>query len=74
MVDLEDVISKSKNLIGLNQNEEVGFVNMLSLLALPTKKKQSDESLVDYSNSHVVTLDQYLAILKQKVVDRKNYK
>jgi hypothetical protein len=73
-VDLEDVISKSKNLIGLNQNEEVGFVNMLSLLALPTKKKQSDESLVDYSNSHVVTLDQYLAILKQKVVDRKNYK
>ncbi len=73
-MDLEDVISKSKNLIGLNQNEEVGFVNMLSLLALPTKKKQSDESLVDYSNSHVVTLDQYLAILKQKVVDRKNYK
>jgi len=63
-VDLEDVISKSKNLIGLNHNEKVGFAHMLSLLALPTKKKQSDESLVDYSNSHVVTLDQYLAILK----------
>ncbi len=73
-MDLEDVILKSKNLINLNQNEKVGFVHMLLLLALPTKKKQSDESLVDYSNSHVVTLDQYLAILKQKVVDKKNCK
>ncbi len=68
---MEDVILKSKNLIGSNQSEEVGFVHMLSLLALPTKRRQGDKPLMDYSNSHVVTLNQYLIILKQKVVDKK---
>jgi hypothetical protein len=63
-MDLGDVISKSKKLIGLNQNEEVGFAHMLSLPTLPTKRKQGNKPLVDYSNSHVVTLDQYLTILK----------
>jgi hypothetical protein len=71
VVDLEDVILKSKNLIGSNQNEEVGFAHMLSLLALPTKRRQGNKPLMDYSNSHVVTLNQYLVILKQKVVDKK---
>jgi hypothetical protein len=70
VVDLEDVILKLKNLIGSNQNEEVRFAHMLSLPALPTKRRQSNEPLMDYSNSHVVTLNQYLIILKQKVVDK----
>ncbi len=26
---------------------------------------------MDYSNSHVVTLDQYLVVLKQKTMDKK---
>ncbi len=68
---MEDVILKSKNLIGSNQSEEVGFAHMLSLPALPTKRKHGNEPLMDYSNSHVVTLNQYLVILKQKVVDKK---
>jgi hypothetical protein len=41
---------------------------MLSLLTLVTKRRQGNKPLVDYSNSHVVTLDQYPVILKQKVV------
>jgi hypothetical protein len=44
---------------------------MLSLPALPTKKRQGNKPLMDYSNSYVVTLNQYLVILKQKVVDKK---
>jgi hypothetical protein len=67
-VDLEDVILKSKNLIGSNQSEEVGFAHMLPLHALPTKRRQGNKPVMDYCNSHVVTLNQYLAILKQKVV------
>jgi len=63
-VDLENVIMKSKDLIGSNQNEKVGLTHLLSLFTLPTTRKQGNEPLVDYSSSHVVTLDQYLAILK----------
>jgi hypothetical protein len=44
---------------------------MLSLPTLPTKRRQGNEPLMDYSNSHVVTLNQYLVILKQNVVDKK---
>jgi hypothetical protein len=42
------------------------------LLTLPTKRKQGNEALMDYSNSHVVTLDQYVVILKYKVMDEEN--
>jgi hypothetical protein len=42
------------------------------LLTLPTRRKQSNETLMDYSNSHVVTLDQYVVILKYKVMDEEN--
>jgi hypothetical protein len=71
-VDLEDVTTKSKVLIGSNQSEEVGLVHLLSLPTLPTKRKQGNKPLVDYFNSHVVTSNQYLVILKQKAMDKKN--
>jgi len=64
VVDLENVIMKSKDLIGSNQNEKVGLAHLLSLFTLPTKKRQGNEALVDYSSSHVVTSYQYLVILK----------
>ncbi len=35
------------------------------------KTKQHNELLMDYSNSHVVTLDQYLVVLKQKAMDKE---
>jgi hypothetical protein len=56
VVDLENVIMKSKDLIGSNQSEEVGLAHLLSLFTLPTKRRQCNEPLVDYSSSHVVTL------------------
>jgi len=57
VVDLEKITPKPINLIGLNQNEEVGFVHLLSLLAFITKRIQGNKPLVYYSNSHVVTLN-----------------
>jgi len=68
VVDLDNVALESEDPIGSNQSEEVRLVHMLSLLTLLTKRRQGNKPLVDYSNSHVVTLDQYLVILKQKVV------
>jgi hypothetical protein len=64
VVDLEDVILESKDLIGSNQNEKVGLVHLLLVLALPTKKRPGNKPLMDYSSSHVVTSYQYLVILK----------
>ncbi len=64
MVNLKDVILKSKDLVDSNQNEKVGLVHLLSLPTLPTNRKEGNEAPMDYSNSHVVTLDQYVAILK----------
>ncbi len=44
--------------------------DLLSLPTLPTRIKHGKESLVDYSNSHVVTSNQYLIVLKQKALDK----
>lgn len=35
------------------------------------KKTHGKEPLVDYSSSHVVTLDQYLVQLKQRAMEKK---
>ncbi len=70
MVDLDNVNLELKDLIGSNWNEEVGLAHLLSLPILLTKRRQGN----NYSNSHVITSNQYLAILKQKAMDKKNYK
>jgi hypothetical protein len=44
---------------------------MLSLPTLPIRRRQGNKPLMDYSNLHVVTLDQYMVVLKQKVMDKK---
>jgi len=64
VVDLENVIMKSKDLIGSNQSEGVGLAHLLSLFTLPTTRRQGNEPLMDYSSSHVVTSNEYLAIIK----------
>ncbi len=46
------------------------MANLLSLPQLPTRKRQGKEPLVDYFSSYVVTSNQYLVELKQKVVDK----
>ncbi len=60
MVDLDNVILELEDLIGSNQSEEVGLTHLLSLPTLLIRRRQSN----NYSNSHVVTSNQYLAISK----------
>jgi hypothetical protein len=45
--------------------------DLLSLPRLPTRKRHGKEPLVDYSNSHVVTSNQYLAMLRQKALGKE---
>jgi hypothetical protein len=45
------------------------LANLLFLPQLPTR--QGKEPLVDYSSSYVVTSNQSLVVLKQKVVDKE---
>jgi hypothetical protein len=44
--------------------------NNISTTTNNHEEDQSNNPLMDYSNSHVVTSDQYLVILKQKVMDK----
>jgi hypothetical protein len=64
VVDLENFTLESKDLINSNQSEEVGLAHLLSLPTLPTWRREGNKPLVDYSNSYVVTSDQYMVILK----------
>jgi hypothetical protein len=44
--------------------------NLFSLLHLPTRQTNGIKSLVDYSQSHVVTFDKYLNIMRKKAMDK----
>ncbi len=44
--------------------------NLPSLPHLPTKQTKGKEPLVDYSQSHVITFEEYFAILKKKTMDK----
>lgn len=41
------------------------------LLKLPTRKTKWIEPIINYNKSHVVTFNQYLDVLQQKVTKRK---
>ncbi len=73
VVDLEDVTLESKDLIGSNQSEGVGWAHLLLVLGLPTKKKQSNKPLMDYSNSsgNIIPIFGYSKI---EGCEQKNYK
>jgi hypothetical protein len=72
VVNLEDLTLELNDLIGPNQTQEVfGLANLLSLPRLLTRKRECKKPLVDYYNSHMVTLDQYLAMLKHKAMDKE---
>jgi len=45
--------------------------DLLSLPRLPTRRRHDKNPLVDYSSPHVVTLNQYLAMLKQKALKKE---
>lgn len=52
MVNLEDVTPNLNILIGPSQTQgPIELANLLSILISPTKRKQGNELLVDYSNS-----------------------
>jgi hypothetical protein len=38
---------------------------------LPTRKRHGKKPLVDYSSSHVVTSNQYLAVLRQNALEKE---
>jgi hypothetical protein len=44
---------------------------LLSLPHLPTRRTSGKKPLVDYSQSHVVTLEEYLMIMRQKATHRE---
>jgi len=65
MVNLEDSNLELDGLIIPNQAQGViELGDLLSLPRLPTRKKHGKEPLMDYSSLHVVTLDQYLVVLR----------
>jgi hypothetical protein len=45
--------------------------DLLSLPRLPTRKRHGKKPLVDYSSSHVVTSNQYLAVLRQNALEKE---
>jgi len=45
--------------------------NLLSLPHLPARKTCEKEPLIDYIQSHIVTSDEYLQILRKKIMDRE---
>jgi hypothetical protein len=65
MVNLENSNLKLNYLSIPNHTQGVAELgDILSLPRLPTKKRHGKKPLVDYSNSHVVTSNQYLVVLK----------
>jgi len=45
--------------------------DLLFLSRLPTRRRHGKEPLMDYSNSHVLTSNQYLVVLRQKALEKK---
>jgi hypothetical protein len=63
VVNWEDLNPKLNNLSVPSQTEgPPPLVDLLSLPKLLTRRTHHKESLVDYSNSHVVTSNQYLVV------------
>jgi hypothetical protein len=72
VVNLEDSNLELDDLIIPNQTQGViELGDLLSLPRLPTRRRHGKEPLVDYSSLHVVTLDQYLVVLRQKALEKK---
>jgi len=64
-----DVMIETTPLTLLSQ-EPPFAIGLLSLPYLPSKQLHGIKPLVDYSQSHVVTLEEHLQIMKQKVVEK----
>jgi hypothetical protein len=72
VVNLENSNLELDNLTIPSQTQGViELGDLLSLPRLPTRRRHGKESLVDYSNSHVVTLVQYAITLRQKTLEKE---
>ncbi len=72
MANLENSNLELDDLTILSQTQRVVELgDLLSLPRLPTRRKHGKEPIVDYSNSHVVTSNQYLVVLRQKALENK---
>jgi len=73
VVNLEDPCLESHDLNVSYQTQQVlTLTNLLSLPQMLTRRIFKKEPLIDYSSSHVVTSNQYLAVLKQKAMSRQS--
>jgi hypothetical protein len=45
--------------------------DLFTLFHMPTRKTQGRESLIDYSQSHVVTSKEYLRRMRQKTLEKE---
>jgi hypothetical protein len=63
---VELINPKSSTQVALGQ----GCHNLMSLPHLPTRRTNGREPLMDYSQSHVITSEEYLRIMRQKAMDR----
>jgi hypothetical protein len=72
VVNLEDSNLELDYLIIQSQTQGVTKLgDLLCLPRLPTRRRHGKKPLLDYSNSHVVTSNQYLVVLRQKAL--KNF-
>ncbi len=55
----------------INLQNALAFVNLLSLPHLSARKTRREKPLVNYNQSHVVTLIEYSNILRQQALDKK---
>jgi hypothetical protein len=60
---------ESENIANLTQ--DLVFSNLLSLPHLLARKTKGREPLMHYSQFHVVTSDEYLQIMRQKVMEKE---
>ncbi len=72
VVNLEDSNLELDDLIIPSYSQGIAYLSgLLSLPRLSTRKKHGKKPLLDYSSSHLVTLNQYLAMLRQKALDKE---
>jgi hypothetical protein len=54
---------ETSNLINILTQQTMSFDNLFSLLHLFTRITHGKKSLIDYSQNHVVTLEEHLGII-----------
>jgi hypothetical protein len=66
---LSSTFRKSKH--NANLTQDLVFSKLLSLPHLLVRKTKGREPLMDYSQSFMVTFDEYLRIMRQKAMEKE---